>query len=336
MTLCFSSLTFAILAVGVLTLGAPAPSRAQEPTQFETALQAKRRVFENVGPGFQAIRRGPNGKYYILVSPSPAVQIYDPSGKQVGQIPSVQTAKNAALQFGESLDVDREGRVAVFDRAANTVKIYSSDGSLTTTIPVTGPASIALLPGDEIAVSSPNLPRLVTVYDLSGRLVRDYGDREEIASRTDVNRQVNLGHLATDDAGNTYFSFDYLPEPTMRKFDHVGYLTMEISLATLEFEPAAQSARRVIAQADRGMPVLHRILTAMGVDPQTQDVWLAIGTLLMHFNKDGQRLASYRTYTPRGARLEASRILVEPDRLLLGADPQGIYEFERPDYLPQQ
>jgi hypothetical protein len=336
MTLCFSSLTFAILAVGVLTLGAPAPSRAQEPTQFETALQAKRRVFENVGPGFQAIRRGPKGNYYILTSPGPAVQVYDPSGKQVAQIPSGPATKGAALRFGESLDVDREGHVAVFDRAANTVKIYSSDGSLTTTIPVTGPAAIALLPGDEIAVSSPNLPRLVTVYDLSGRLVRDYGDREEIASRTDVNRQVNLGHLATDDAGNTYFSFDYLPEPTMRKFDHVGYLTMEISLATLEFEPAAQSARRVIAQADRGMPVLHRILTAMGVDPQTQDVWLAIGTLLMHFNKDGQRLASYRTYTPRGARLEASTILVEPDRLLLGADPQGIYEFVRPDYLPQQ
>jgi hypothetical protein len=75
---------------------------------------------------------------------------------------------------------------------------------------------------------------------------------------------------------------------------------------------------------------LHRIITALGVDPQTQEIWLAIGTLLMHFDKDGQRLASFRTYIPGGARMEASAILVERDRLLIGADPRGIYEFPRP------
>jgi hypothetical protein len=30
---------------------------------------------------------------------------------------------------------------------------------------------------------------------------------------------------------------------------------------------------------------------------------------------------------PGGERIEPSTILVEPDRLLIGADPQGIYEF---------
>jgi hypothetical protein len=34
---------------------------------------------------------------------------------------------------------------------------------------------------------------------------------------------------------------------------------------------------------------------------------------------------------PGGARMEASAILVERDRLLIGADPKGIYEFPRPD-----
>jgi hypothetical protein len=165
--------------------------------------------------------------------------------------------------------------------------------------------------------------------------VREYGDREEISDSADINNQVNFGHLATDGLGNTYFAFDYLPEPTARKFDHVGYLTMEISLKTLEFQPAAQAARRAIARTDRGTPALHRIITAIGVDSQTQDVWLAMGTLLIHFDKDGQRLASFRTYTPGGARLEASTILVERDRLLIGADPQGIYEFPKPGKLPQ-
>jgi hypothetical protein len=80
---------------------------------------------------------------------------------------------------------------------------------------------------------------------------------------------------------------------------------------------------------------LHRIISAVGVDPQTQDVWLAIGTLLIHFDKEGQRIASFRTFTPGGARLEPSMILVEPDRLLIGADPQGTYEFPKPAKLPQ-
>jgi hypothetical protein len=329
------SLPIAALLVAAIAVLAPAPFRAQEQFQFESELVAKRRVFETAGPGFRAIHRGPNGNYYVLTAPSAAVQIYDPEGKRVGQIPSDTAAKGLALVYGESFDVDRDGHVAVSDRGANVVKLYAPNGSLATTIPVSGPASVALLPGGEIAVASPNSPRLVTVYDLAGKQVREYGDREEIADRGDLNNQVNLGHIEADETGNTYFAFAYLPEPTARKFDHLGYLTMEISLKTLEFQPAAQAARRAISRSDRGTPALHSIITALGVDPQSQDVWLAIGTLLMHFDKEGQRVASFRTYMPGGGRLEGSIILVESDRLLIGADPQGIYEFPRPAKPPQ-
>jgi hypothetical protein len=330
------SLPLAPVLVTALAILAPARSRAQEQFQFENDLVAKRRVFETAGPGFRAIRQGPNGNYYILTAPAAAVQIYDPSGKRIGQIPSEAAVKSAALVYGESFDVDRDGHVAVSDRGANAVKLYSGGGSLTATIPVHGPAAVVLLPGGEVAVATPNTAQLITVYDLGGKMVRQYGEREVIADRADVNDQVNLGRLATDEIGNTYFAFDYLPEPTARKFDHAGYLTMEISLKTLEFQPAAQAARKAIARSpERGTPALHRIITAIGVDPQTQEVWLAIGTLLMRFDKDGQRQASFHTYMPGGARMEASTILVEHDRLLIGADPQGVYEFPKPEKLPQ-
>lgn len=314
----------------------PASARAQEQYQFENDLMAKRRVFDSVGAGFRAIRRGPKGNYYILTAPATAVQIYNPEGKRIGQVPNESAAsKSAALVYGESFDVDRDGRVAVCDRGANSVKIYSPSGSLAATIPVPAPVSVVFVAGGEIAVTSPGAERLVTSYDLSGNVVRDFGDREEIADSADINNQVNFGHLAADDAGNIYFGFDYLPEPTVRKFDHGGYLAMEISLTTLEFEPAAQAARKAIARSESGPPSLHRIISALGVDPQSQDVWLAVGTLLMHFDKDGQRIASFRTFTPSGGRLEPSMILVEPDRLLIGSDPQGTYEFPKPPRLPQ-
>jgi len=331
------SLFLASILGAALVAAAPLPIRAQEQYQFESDLVAKRRVFRDVGAGFRAIRQGPHGNYYILTAPSPAVQIYNASGTRVGQIPSESAAnvKDAALVYGESFDVDSEGRVVVCDRGANAVKVYAPDGTLVATIRVSAPESVVFLPGGEFAVSSPNGEHLVTAYDLGGRVVRDYGDREEIADRDEINSEVNFGHLQGDDMGNTYFAFDYLPEPTVRKFDHVGYLEAEIALNTLEFQPAAQAARKAIARSDTGTPSLHRIINAIGVDPKTQDVWLAIGTLLMHFDKDGQRLASFRTYTAGEARIEASTILVEPDRLLIGADPMGIYEFPKPEKLPQ-
>jgi hypothetical protein len=34
-------------------------------------------------------------------------------------------------------------------------------------------------------------------------------------------------------------------------------------------------------------------------------------------------------------RIEAGTILVEPNRLIIGADPQGTFEFPKPAKLPQ-
>jgi hypothetical protein len=316
------------------------PARAQEPYQFESDLVAKRQLYRDVGAGFREIHRGPNGNYYVLTAPAPAVAIYDPSGKRIGQVPSLAATadKRAELVYGQSFDVDRDGRVVVCDRGAKAVKIYSPGGDLAASIAMPAPVSVVFLPGDEFAVASPDTDHLITAYDLGGKMVREYGDREEIADRADVNTQVNFGHLVADEMGNNYFSFDYLPEPTVRKFDRVGYVANEVSLKTLEFEPAAQAARKAIARtedSERSIPSLHRIISAIGVDPRTQELWIAIGTLLMRFDKDGQRLSSFRTYLPHGGRLEPSQIVVEPDRLLMGADPQGIYEFPKPEKIPQ-
>jgi hypothetical protein len=55
---------------------------------------------------------------------------------------------------------------------------------------------------------------------------------------------------------------------------------------------------------------------------------------LLHFDKDGNRRSEYQIYTRDGARIEANALLVEEDRLLIGADPLGVYEFARPDRKP--
>lgn len=73
------------------------------------------------------------------------------------------------------------------------------------------------------------------------------------------------------------------------------------------------------------------LITAVGVDRVSQDIWAAIGRVLVHFDKNGDYLADYYLATSDGAPLRASAIIVEPDRLIVASDSRGIYEFPRSD-----
>lgn len=221
--------------------------------QVEPELLAQQRVFPAVGAGFQSIARGPAGHYYILTSPSRAVSIYDSTGKRIGQVPENPKAKApVAIVFGVSLDADDAGRVVVADAGAGAVKLYAADGTLAISFPVARPVSVALLPSGEIAVTSQSSDHLVTVYDDSGKFVRAFGEPSDLSDRPDLNHLVNIGHLGRDSAAKLYVAFDYFPEPTVRKYDPQGSASLEISLGTLDFQPAAQAARREIAREGPG------------------------------------------------------------------------------------
>jgi hypothetical protein len=163
--------------------------------------------------------------------------------------------------------------------------------------------------------------------------VREFGDPEPLTERVELNRYLNIGELATDGQGHLYYAFAYLPEPTVRQYDRLGYARQDIQYTALEAMPAAQAARKEIERQERRskQPSFRRIITGVGVDRTNGDVWIALYNTLLHFDKEGNRRATYKIYTPEGARLEASTILIELDRLIIGSDPLGIYEFEQPD-----
>jgi hypothetical protein len=314
--------------------------RAQE----DPTLDARRRVFSDVGAGFRAIRRGPAGSYYVLAPPSPSmpakpskastpsapvVLIFDSQGRKLRQIPS--EARPGEIASPNSLDIDASGRVYIADLGGNVVSIYAADGALFAHFHIPAPTQVIALPRDQFAVCSANADHLIAVYDLHGTLLRSFGELANLSDDAELNHRLNLGHLASDKTGNLYFAFRYLPEPTVRKYDSTsGYLLDEFSLTTLDFQPMAQSARQEIARAASGKAVSpHEIISGLGVDPESQEFWLAIGNLLMHFDNADNRTASSRVYTTSGARMVPNFLLVEKDRLLLGNSPLGIYEFPR-------
>jgi hypothetical protein len=275
---------------------------------------------------------------YVLVAPEPAISVFDVKGRPLKKIPSYdgtsgpKAVELRVIHYGEDLDVDSNGTVYVADRGANAVKIWEANGNAHL-VSVNAPVSVAALPDGEVAVSTLREPHLVMVFDKNGRDVREFGDPEQITERADLNRFLNIGKLATDSQGHLYYAFAYVPEPTVRQYDRNGYAGQDIQYTALEAAPEAQAVRREIQRQEKrgNAPAFKRVLTAAGADPASGEIWMALHHTLLHFDKDGNRRATYRLYTPEGARLDAGMILVEKEDLLIGSDPLGIYQFERPD-----
>jgi DNA-binding beta-propeller fold protein YncE len=308
---------------------APGP----ETPQVEREIQATGRVFPEIGPGVNALKRDLAGLYYILASPASVISVYGEDGKRRASIPNANS-KGAKIVYAEDIDLDATGRLFVADRGANAIRVFRADGSLDATIPASAPTSIAALPGGEFAVETQRSDRLVDIIDAQGKLVRAFGDPADLEGSAASNRFLSRGRLVGDSAGYIYFAFTYSADPTIRRYDRYGYASYEISLSAAEFNPEAEK-RRDVLRLDRhtNVPTSKPVLNAIGVDPLTQEVWAAIGNALLHFSKDGSRLPTYRTVTKDGTRIEPKAILVEPGRILLAADPIGIFEFARPDKI---
>jgi hypothetical protein len=220
----------------------------------------------------------------------------------------------------------------VADRGADAVKVWEQNGNAHV-IHVPAPMSLAALPEGEVAVVTQNNARLMNVYGPNGKLVREIGEPEEISTRPDLNRYLSMGRLAADPQGRIYYGYTYLPEPLVRQYDRFGYAVVSFEFTGLDAMSEARAARREIDHQEKRQdpPRFLPILTAFGVDPESGEVWMCLHNTLLHFDKDGNRRSEYQIYTPDGARLEANTLLVEENVLLIGSDPLGVYEFQRPD-----
>lgn len=325
-----------VLAAICLVACGCARALAQEPEEAD--LFAKQRILAGIGPGLRALRQGADGRMYVLASPSPGLVVVDTTGKQLLDIGEEPTAAGTAaahslITFGADCDVDTGGKIYVADHGANLIRVFSPDGAPLRTFAVKNPVSVAVLPEDEVAVATLGEPHLVVVFDKNGKEVREFGDPEPVAERAELNRFLSIGQLGTDALGHLYYAFEYLPEPTVRQYDRLGYAGQDIQYTAIDALPKAVAVRKEIdRQEKRGdAPSFKRVLTALGVDRPTGEVWMALNNSLLHFDTAGNRLATYKIYTPQGARLEANTILIEQGQLIIGGDPLGVYLFDRPD-----
>src|ERR1700676_2596524 len=135
------------------------PATSQEP-EVDDQLTANRRLFTPIGPGLRALRRGADGKYYVLATPAAGLVVFDAQGKQrtvIGAPPAESAATKPdrpAIASGEGCDVDAQAHMYVVDRGSNLVHEFSLDGRLLHSIPVPAPLAVAALPDGEVGVAT--------------------------------------------------------------------------------------------------------------------------------------------------------------------------------------
>jgi len=327
-----AQLGVSLAALIAVAAGSTLPRAAGQEENFARPILARARVFPEIGPGVSALKRDSAGRYYVLAAPAKSIVIYGPGGARAGQIPNANS-RGAKIVYAQDFDLDAQGRLVVVDRGANSLKIFEPDGSLDATIPVTAPMSIAALSRDEFAVAALRSENLVSIFDLHGRLVRGFGEVEGAPASAEKGGLLSRGRLYGDSTGHIYFAFTDRPDPTIRKYDRFGYASYEISVPASEFTPQAEARRwnSITIEEGGATATTKPVIRALGIDPETHEVWAAIGDELVHFDSDGNRRAAYLTSTKEGARIDASAILIEHDRMLIAADPIGVFDFALPE-----
>src|SRR5580704_7418661 len=59
--------------------------------QVEREIQATGRVFAEIGPGVNALKRGASGLYYILAAPASVISVFGADGKRRVSIPNANS-----------------------------------------------------------------------------------------------------------------------------------------------------------------------------------------------------------------------------------------------------
>lgn len=220
-----------LAAVALLLTGFAFPAAGQG---LRSVVESRDRVFPEVGAGVTAIKRDASGHYYILAKPESVISVYGSDGNLIGRIPNAKS-NGATIRYAADIDLTSEGLLVVADRGANAILVFSADGSFVSRTPVVDPTSVVALPDNLFAVTTLTSKRLVEVIDQRGRVIHSFGDPADVPGQSEESTApkqalADLGRISGDSSGAIYYAFTSAPNPTVRKYDKLGYLGYEATI----------------------------------------------------------------------------------------------------------
>lgn len=216
-----------IVVLGTCFAASARPASAQ---RLQTIIESRGKDFPGIGAGVMALKRDSAGRYYVLAKPATEISVYDSDGDFVLQIPNAKSG-GAVIRYAVDIDLSPEGLLYVADRGSNCIEVFQRDGTLVTRIAIVAPTSLVALSGGQVAVTSLISKRLVQILDSHGRLIRSFGDPNDLIENIDKQSLINLGKISGDSAGGIYFAFTSVPDRTLRKYDRYGYVGYEASVS---------------------------------------------------------------------------------------------------------
>jgi hypothetical protein len=320
----FRRLQFGLAAAFLLALAAawhatPNLAHAQE-VNAPHELIARGRVFPDINGGVNVIKRDSVGHYYIVAAPAKSIAIYQADGKRISHIPSEHSPADAIV-YAQDFDIDSAGHIVVADRGANSVKIFTPDGSLESSFSISLPLSVIALADGTCAVKSlASSGVYFRIVNRQGKVLRTLRTPPQSPSE---------GPIFSDYAGNIFLSFTDTDDPTVRKYDLYGASAYEFSLRATDFGPPADRKQWTKITIERGAtPASSKLaIQAFAADPESQETWIAVSDQLVHFDRDGNRRAAYRLSTAAGASIQPTAMLIEHARILIADQELGIFDF---------
>lgn len=201
---------------------------------LRSVIESRDRVFPEVGAGVSAMKRDSSGRYYILAKPESVISVYAADGNLIRKIPNANSG-GATIRYAADIDLTSDDLLVVADRGANSILVFGNDGSFVSRTPVADPTSVVALPDGLFAVTTLTSKRLVEVIDKRGRVLHSFGDPADVPGKTEdqpAEKQslVNMGRISGDSSGAIYYAFTAVPDPTVRKYDKLGYLGYESTI----------------------------------------------------------------------------------------------------------
>jgi hypothetical protein len=219
------------LSLALLFAAFARPAAAQG---LRSVIESRDKVFPEVGAGVTAIKRDAASHYYILAKPETVISIYGSDGNLIGRIPNTKS-NGATIRYAADIDLTPEGLLVVADRGSNAILVFASDGSFVSRTPVAAPTSVVALPDGLFAVTTLTSKRLVEVIDTRGKILRSFGDPADTPGQSEDHPAekpaiANMGRISGDSSGAIYYAFTAVPNPTVRKYDKLGYLGYEATI----------------------------------------------------------------------------------------------------------
>ncbi len=221
--------------------------------------------------------------------------------------------------------VDREGRVAIYDKDLNLSKAYFTQtkgplavgpqghlyfldspsklrvmnpaGVTYVAFSILPPVSLGVLKNGNIVVAAPVNEKLFHIYSQTGRPLKNFGEIKLFdANNKQQNKLLNTGKILVSSSDEIYYVYKYAP--IIQKYSGQGQLIAEYSVEGTAISLQLEALNRFLSKKRTEEIGGITVINSADLDPQTGHLWLCMNGssrsgVVYEYDSNGIKLREY-------------------------------------------